>query len=373
LRDCRQPLLRGDALARCVALEAAHPGVALRELQSRLADPELASCADRALSELALAALERVGRAPPAACEATQLLDAACAVALLVSPDADVSQARLAVARLAAAARTRLRALGLQDAPPLACLDALNAFLFAAPAEAAATSLLDAPLPAASEPTHGCGFGGGLAAYYTARNSSVVELLRTRRGLPIVLAVLHVVVAAAAGVALRPCGVPNQFMTRTPEDFGGEAGPFFFDVFEGAKMRSRDELLDFIAAMGVVPDEHLLAPTAPREVAARMLRNLLHLSGAGASSGLRPSAILHLHSAMLSLHSATLDMRLARFSHACDAGEVHLAQRDYDALAAGEDARALQPEHRRQMLRVAKQQLDAAYELAAGAETSEEP
>lgn len=365
LRDCASPLLRGDALQRCVALEAAHPGAALRELQSCLADAAHARAADRALSELALATLHRVGSAPPdAGSEAATLLDAACAVALLIDTSADVAATRAAVSRLGHAARQRLQPL--DGEPLLARLDALNAFLFGAQSAGdTAGSLLDAdsPLPG-PEADAGCGLGGQLDAYYAARNSSLTEMLRTRRGLPIILAVLHVVVADAAGVPLRPCGIPQQFMTRTAEDAPGE--PQFVDVYGGGLRRSRDEMLRFIGAMGIVPHENLLAPTAPREVAGRMIRNLLHLTDAGASAGLRPTALLHLHTASLSLLPVTLDMRLQRFSHACDALDVHLMQQDFDALSAG-DLSTLQPSHRRHLLLAAKEQLDTAYEKAAAA------
>jgi regulator of sirC expression with transglutaminase-like and TPR domain len=364
LRDCASPLLRGDALQRCVALEAANPGAALRELQARLADEEHAKAADRALSELALAALQRVGSAPPdAGSEASTLLDAACAVALLIDTSADVAATRAAVARLGHAARQRLQPL--DGEPLLARLDALNAFLFGAQhAGDAASSLLDAdaPLPG-QEADAGCGLGGQLDAYYAARNSSLTEMLRTRRGLPIILAVLHVVVADAAGVPLRPCGIPQQFMTRTAEEAPGE--PQFVDVYGGGLRRSREEMLRFIGAMGIVPHENLLAPTVPREVAGRMIRNLLHLTDAGAAAGLRPTALLHLHTASLSLLPVTLDMRLQRFSHACDALDVHLMQQDYDALSAGEELSTLQPLHRRHLLLAMREQLDKAYEKAA--------
>ena len=150
-------------------------------------------------------------------------------------------------------------------------------------------------------------------------------------------------------------------MTRTPED--GE--PQFIDVFGGMVRRSRDEMLAFVGAMGIVPHEHLLAPTAPRQVAARMIRNLLHLTGVSAS-GLRPACVLHLHSASLLLQPPTLDALLQRFAHACDAGEVHLAQQDFDALLEASEVQALLPEHRRQLVAVAGRQLDRAYDQVAG-------
>ena len=371
LRDCGSPLLRGDALARVVALERAHPSVMFSELQDHLILGPHIQAAKRALTELALETLARVGAAPPdGAEEAQQLLDAACAVSLLLNPRADVAATRAAVARLGRAARSRLDTLG--DASPLQRLDALTAFLFGEPGNgelSSSTSLLepDTPLPGAEAAAGGCGLGRQLGPFNQTRNSSLTVLLCSRGGLPIILAVLHVIVAADAGVPLRPCGVPNQFMTRTPADAPGE--PYWVDVFAGGLRRNRAAMLDFISAMGIVPHEHLLAPTAVREVAARMIRNLLHVSGLP-GSGARPGLVLHLHSAALSLMPATLDMRLERFRHACDALEVHLAQQDFDALSdpdgeLEESMRALPPEDRRRLLATSKQQLDMAYEQAA--------
>jgi hypothetical protein len=377
LADVAAPVRRAPALARLLALDAAlPPGVLLDALQATARDDAGATAsardaASRAVSELAIATLARVGaaRATPQT-EPALLLDAALAVALLVEPRADVVAARRAVARLGAAAAARLaqQGLGGADAPPSERVRALNAFLFARPAGApppaphaddAVSALPSLLLPEEGEAmpsAGGCDFSGARGPAYAApAASSLVSLLATRRGLPITLAVLHVAVGAAAGVRVRPCGIPRQFMTRTdPVAASSSSGgaeqqqqqPLFFDVFERAAARSAAQVLSLIGTFGIVPSDAWLAPTPPRDVAARMCRNLLSATGAAAAA-LRPGAQLVLLTAQLALlprrerrDADALTLRVQRLRYSALAGEVALALEDYDEIAAAHAALA---------------------------------
>jgi hypothetical protein len=146
LADVAAPLRRAPALARLLTLDAAlPPDVLLDALQAVVrhdtggATPVAREAAARAVSELAVATLARVGAARHTPhTEPALLLDAALAVALLVEPGADVRGARRAVARLGAAAAASLAQQGhdAADASPHERVSALNAFLFSRPAGA---------------------------------------------------------------------------------------------------------------------------------------------------------------------------------------------------------------------------------------------
>jgi regulator of sirC expression with transglutaminase-like and TPR domain len=123
------------------------------------------------------------------------------------------------------------------------------------------------------------GFGGNVNNYYDRRNSYLPEVLRTRRGIPITLALLFVELAQQIG--LRGCGVsfPGHFLVKLQLP-GGEV---VIDPFDGRSL-SRDaleeRLLPYRRRRGGVPGDDdvplglYLQKAEPRAVVGRLLRNL---------------------------------------------------------------------------------------------------
>ena len=127
------------------------------------------------------------------------------------------------------------------------------------------------------------GFAGNVNDYYDPTNSYVHNVLQTRRGIPITLAVLYVEIATQVG--LTACGIsfPGHFLVkvRMPQ------GDVVIDPFTGQSM-SRDALdgmlVPYRRRQGLPGSSQLplalfLQEAAPREVIARMLRNLKEIHG----------------------------------------------------------------------------------------------
>ena len=179
------------------------------------------------------------------------LLEAAVAVAQHDYPRLDVQTTLAAVDTLAARLKRRLAA----DAAPMQRLRLLNRFFF-----------------------QELGFSGNVNDYYDPRNSYVHCVLETRRGIPITLALLYVELANQVG--LDACGIsfPGHFLAKVhmPQ------GEIVIDPFTGQSM-SRDALDALLVpyrrrgarnGLGDAPLVSFLQPAQPREVIARMLRNL---------------------------------------------------------------------------------------------------
>ena len=122
------------------------------------------------------------------------------------------------------------------------------------------------------------GFGGNVNDYYDPDNSHLNVVLRTRKGIPISLAVLWL--ELAQGLRLECCGVgfPGHFMVKVtlPE------GQVVIDPFNGQSL-SREELMErlepFQRARGLVGEFEVplglyLQPCPSRDIVARMLHNL---------------------------------------------------------------------------------------------------
>ncbi len=100
----------------------------------------------------------------------------------------------------------------------------------------------------------------GERAHYDDPDSSMLDLVLTRRrGLPILLSVVYVEVARRAGVPLSGVGLPGHFVVG---HFGTDP-PLLCDPFEGGT-----------PVRGLVLD-HLVRPWSAKEIAMRMLNNLV--------------------------------------------------------------------------------------------------
>lgn len=179
------------------------------------------------------------------------LLEAAVSLAQDEYPELDVQQVLGDVDQLLARLKRRLP----PDAPALQRLRALNQFFF-----------LD------------LGFGGNVNDYYDPDNSFLNAVLKTRRGIPITLAVLWL--ELALGLDLNAGGVafPGHFMVKV----NLPKGQVVIDPFTGQSL-SREELSErlepFRQRSGLLDDFEVpiglyLQTAEPRDIIARMLRNL---------------------------------------------------------------------------------------------------
>jgi regulator of sirC expression with transglutaminase-like and TPR domain len=179
------------------------------------------------------------------------LLEAAAAVAQDEYPELDVQRVLGEVDQLLARLKRRLAS----DAPALQRLRTLNQFFF-----------------------RDLSFGGNLNDYYDPDNSYLHAVLRTRRGIPITLAVIWLELAAGLGLHAKGVAFPGHFMLKVTLP----KGQVIIDPFTGQSL-SREELSQrlepYRQRSGLVDDFEVplalyLQAASPREIIARMLRNL---------------------------------------------------------------------------------------------------
>ena len=103
------------------------------------------------------------------------------------------------------------------------------------------------------------GFAGDTEEYDRPENSYLDAVLERRRGLPILLSVVYVEVARRAGVRVFGVGLPGHFVVG----HFGTAPPLLLDPFAGG------------TSIEASAPAELLRPWRPKEVAMRMLNNLV--------------------------------------------------------------------------------------------------
>jgi regulator of sirC expression with transglutaminase-like and TPR domain len=183
--------------------------------------------------------------------EGFPLLEATAAVAQDEYPELDIQSVLDDVDRMLERLRRRLPA----DAGHLHRLRVLNQYFF-----------------------QDLGFHGNVNDYYDPENSYLHTVLRTRRGIPITLAIIWL--ELAQGIRLRAAGInfPGHFLVKVnlPQ------GQVILDPFTGQSL-SREDLAERLEPYkrrhGLVDDFDVpvglyLQAAVPRDIVARVLRNL---------------------------------------------------------------------------------------------------
>lgn len=178
-------------------------------------------------------------------------LEAAVSIAQDDDPRLDVQAVLAEIDALADRLRRRLPA----DAGALQRLRALNQYFF-----------------------QELGFGGNVNHYDDPRNSYLHEVLATRRGIPISLAVLYIELALQNGLDARGISFPGHFLVKVRLS----QGEVVIDPFSGQSLTREaldERLVPYRQRLGGMTDAELplglfLQTATPREVLARMLRNL---------------------------------------------------------------------------------------------------
>lgn len=177
------------------------------------------------------------------------LFEAAVALGHDAEPELDVSLAQMEVDKLALRLRQRLSA----DAPHLQKLRLLNQYFY-----------------------QELGFCGNINDYYHPDNSYLHRVIRTRRGIPISLAVIYIELAHQIGLQICGISFPGHFLMK----LSMQSGDIILDPFNGSSL-SREELEERLEPYvpprpdGVLPQlGSYLQPAPARDILVRMLRNL---------------------------------------------------------------------------------------------------
>jgi regulator of sirC expression with transglutaminase-like and TPR domain len=113
------------------------------------------------------------------------------------------------------------------------------------------------------------GFRGNADNYYHVCNSLLPEVVKSRLGIPITLALIYLFTGARAGLCIEGISFPGHFLIR--------AGDSLLDPFARGKVITPSDCADILMRQNLEADPSYFKPATPRVIFHRMLANLLYL------------------------------------------------------------------------------------------------
>jgi regulator of sirC expression with transglutaminase-like and TPR domain len=158
-------------------------------------------------------------------------------------------------------------------------------------------------------------FCGNADAYYDPRNSYLNEVLERRTGIPITLSIVYLEVGRRLGLQLQGVAFPGHFLVKLRL----KRGQLLLDPFIGGEPSSEFELRTRLGQAlpsdrrGKLDLDRYLEPAAPREIVARVLRNL---KGIYLKRGAFDRALAVMHRMLLVVPESAEELRDRGLVHA---------------------------------------------------------
>ena len=128
------------------------------------------------------------------------------------------------------------------------------------------------------------GFKGNKRNYHAPQNSYINEVLDSRKGNPLSLAIIYQVLAEDLGLPLRGVNLPNHFVLAYLDEEsmggvdsarqGGENILFYVNAFSGGDILGRNEITEFLNKLDIAPRPSFYTPCTNLDIVRRQLNNL---------------------------------------------------------------------------------------------------
>ena len=116
-------------------------------------------------------------------------------------------------------------------------------------------------------------FDGERDNYYDPQNSYLSRVLERRRGIPISLSALYLILGGRLGLPFHGVGMPGHFIVK----YQGDEEPIFLDPFDRGKRLGVGDCAAIVRGLGYHFDIRFLQKTPLRRIVERMINNLLEI------------------------------------------------------------------------------------------------
>ncbi len=114
-------------------------------------------------------------------------------------------------------------------------------------------------------------FGANTKSFHSAANSMINVVLESRRGNPITLCVIYLLIARRLNMPVYGVNLPNLFVLTFKKD----KVQFYINVFNRGIIFSKTDIDHYIAQLNLPPKESFFQPCSNLEIVQRVLRNLI--------------------------------------------------------------------------------------------------
>ncbi|MBK6264723.1 transglutaminase family protein [Marivirga sp. S37H4] len=107
--------------------------------------------------------------------------------------------------------------------------------------------------------------------FHSPNNSLIKSVLESKKGNPITLSVIYILVAEKLGLPVKGVNLPNLFIIT----YKTEELQFYINAFNRGLIFSKKDIDNYVANLNLTPKESFYQPCNNEEIVKRVLRNLI--------------------------------------------------------------------------------------------------
>lgn len=127
------------------------------------------------------------------------------------------------------------------------------------------------------------GFNGNTQHYHAPQNSFIHLVLESKKGNPLMLAILYLEVARSAGIPVYGVNLPEHFILCYKDELNEPVSAkdhsnilFYINPFSKGDIFNRKDIDSFLKQLKINPEKSYYEPCSNKEMIQRLIRNLMN-------------------------------------------------------------------------------------------------
>lgn len=120
---------------------------------------------------------------------------------------------------------------------------------------------------------HKLKFRGNTRNFHSPANSMINAVLESKKGNPISLSVIYILVAQKLDIPIYGVNLPNMFITTFKSNIVSQ---FYINPFNKGIIFTKEDIANYISELNLTPNDIFFQPCSHLDIIKRVLRNLSH-------------------------------------------------------------------------------------------------